>query len=668
MAPVLRRTQWPWHLLTAVALVIGGLTKLNSQLVALCGVLAWALHAGSVRRVEWPRVLVTLGFAGLCGVVLPVTIELLWTKATPGAWWYNVVALPFGSRSGDFAAVLDWKFYFTIRHGYYGSLPVPQLGALGMLATAAFAVTGIRTLGWRQGPWVIAAAGFAAAAGAGLLATNYEIAYVAMGAWFALLAALWLGFELRGTGRWFYGGLVAPVLVVGALAWHSAWQGQRSQFGYSHADRAEYVAGETITPDFAYMKGTVLPPEVATSMHAAADWRSALPAEVRDRIFYGPGLEWLERVWPALKVEGMSLWMHKGTSYGDAEAARLMEALSPAGPYACVLVPGAWDQWKYLVTPELAGKYVRRGLGPVWFCYEKLPREIVSSRPAEFQRTFGGDVNATQLRSDMRLAQLSDGRSFLGVARGTGEMRLIQPSYRARGEAVLMRSPGKSVTAAAFVTFEVFSLVGGEDFLRWSEDLILPEGQSELVVPFSLDCGGSTLRFVVKVPPEVSGQVVAGWRGLRLLHSPDGPEAPLQLQPEAAEAKPADAAARRVLLPEGWTPPAVYLRDGRAGPGGVELSPGGEIWIRLAGTFREITGTATRAEAGDLHAEPVVRVFYAKGAKLAVLSQSVVGGPDRRFDFKVWSPEPDGWLVIVNDPGKLALPVTLRLISVKTAD
>ncbi|WP_069962156.1 hypothetical protein [Lacunisphaera limnophila] len=374
VAPVWTRAQWPWHLLTAAALVIGGLTKLNAHLVAVAGVVAWALYAGSQRRATWSEVAATLSGVALCAVVIPVAVELLWTRADVPTWWYNVVALPFSSRSGDLATMLDAKFYFAVHHDYYGALPVPQVGALGLAVTAAFAVTGIRQRGRGQAGWVVASALFAAAAGAGLLATNYEIAYVAMGAWFALLAALWVGFGLRSSGVAFYGGLLGPALLVGVLAWLSAWEGQRSQFGYSRAARSEYRAGEAIGADFAYLRGTSVPPETAQSMQVAAARRAAQPAADRTRVFYGPGAEWLERIWPTYQMPGMPLWMHGGTSYGAAEEERLHEALSAGGPYLHVIVPEARDHWGPRIAPLLAGKYELKRMGPVWFRYDQLPR------------------------------------------------------------------------------------------------------------------------------------------------------------------------------------------------------------------------------------------------------------------------------------------------------
>ncbi len=665
LAPVLRRSQLGWHVLIGAALVLGGINKLNAHLVTLCGVIAWALLSGFARQASWRRVSATLLYVLVCGVVLPVLIELAWTGASLRTWWYNVVALPFGSRAGDFTAALQWKFYFTTRHDYYGPLPFQPLGALGVLSTAAFAVHAFRERGWRQGGWVLGATAFAAASGAGLLATNYEIAYVAMGAWFALIASLWLGFGLNCSGRVFYGSLIAPALVVGAFAWQSAWHGQRSQFGYSQAARSTYVAGETTAPGFGYLRGTLLPPEIAASLTTAARWRASLSPEDRAKVFYGPGLEWLDHPWPTSKLPAMPLWLHGGTSYGAAEEARLFKALSAGGPYRHVLVPEARDHWPAAAAREISTKYLRHHLGPVWYRYEQLTPGVVSWRPIDFLRAFGGNVDATLLQSTMEVHALADGRTFVGADRGRGEMLLQARSYRAAGEALLCRVPGASLEATR-VPFKVFMVVGDQEHLRWSSTLVLPAGESEVVVPFGIDSGGQPVRFVFDIPAEATGRVRAGWRALTLLHAADGPDLPPMLRPDSPEAKVAGADMGRALLPAGWNPEKILVRDVRMdSAGGMVLLPGGEVWIRLGDYLADFRGVATVAKEADLPANPVVRVFYYKGGKLEMQAQSVVQDPERRFEFNAWSAENYGWLVITLDPVASVPPVSVKLLAVK---
>jgi hypothetical protein len=668
VAPVWSFARWPWHLLIASALLVGGITKLNAHLVAVAGVAAWALYAGALRRSPWPKVMVTLGLVMCCAIIAPLAVELVWTQAEPRTWWYNVVQLPLGGRSGDFAHALEWKFYFTVHHDYYGALLVPQLGALGILVTGIFALMGIRAVGVRQSGWVIAAALFAAGSGAGLLATNYEIAYVAMGAWFALVIALWLGFGLRSSGPAFHLGLVLPVVLVGLLGWHSAWQGQRSQFGYSRADRADYQSGEVIAADFGYLRGTYVPPETAMSMQAMAAWRAAQPESVRSAVFYGPGLEWLERPWPTSKLPNMPLWMHRGTSYGSEEERRLLAAFSAAGPYRHVIVPEARDHWDPLVAAHLKDKHEMKRVGPVWFRYDKLPMGTVSWRPLEFLQGFGGNANSMQMESVMALHKLSDGRTFLGVERSQGELRLLAPSYRIQVEAVLRRTSGNSGPREGKARFEVFSLSGGNSYPRGIVELGLDEEQEEQVLIMPVDSGGSPLRFVVTVPAGLEGHVVAGWRAVKILHSHHGPEAPTVLRAGARDIHPAGADMRAALLPPDWNPTEVYLRDAHPAHQGVELRPGGEIWIRLEGMFSEISGIATVTGRKPGRVDPVVRVLFFKGAKLDLQAQSAIREPAQDFAFKGWSAERDGWLVIMLEPYPTSPSVYLRLTGMKKMD
>lgn len=670
VAPLWRKDTWPWHVLTAGALLAGGLTKLNAHLVALAAVVAWALQAGLLRKGEWRRVAVTLLLAGFFAIVLPIAIELAWTGASLATWWYNVVNLPFASRSGELAAILDWKFFLAVRHDYYGKLPVPQLGLVGLLATLGFLVTGLRTLGARHAFWVVAAAAMAAASGTAFLATNLDIAYVGMGAWFSLLVALWLGFGLRASGGWFYGSLVAPMLAVGVLAWISAWQGQRSQFGYSLAPRTSYVEAGSLAPDYAYLRGTHLPPGIGESMQATAAWRNTLAPAERELIFYGQGLEWLERVWPVLKLSRMPLWMHGGTSYGPAEEVRFTASIGAEGPYLHLLVPEARDYWDQATQAEFFANYLKRRAGPVWFHYDKLPPGRVSWRPIDYLSVFGGNINSTRIVSSLVKQTLGDRRSFLGLSRGRGDLQILDPSFRAQGVAVLKKVEGKEVPPDAKVRFEAFAVSGQDKYRRWSEEWSLAPDQAELLAPFPLDCSGLPMLLTVTIPPELDGKVVAGFRDLKLTDTVDGPETPMKILPDAAEAVEAGQTERAALIAPavGWEPPAVYIRNGRAGANGLELLPGGELWIKLSGRFSEIDCVATAPADAALPSEPVIRVLYYKQAKLEIQTQSVVASPSRTFAFKAWSSEANGWLVVLVDPIASAPPVALRVTGVRKSE
>lgn len=658
VAPVWRRQSWPWHVLVGLALFVGGINKLNAQLVALACAAAWAVRAGLRQEVAWGRVAATLLGWVLAGVVAPVASELWWTGADFATWWRNVVALPFSSRAGDFSEVLRWQFYFTTHHNYYGGLTIPWLGALGVGASAWCGVVAWRAAaGWSERGWAVMAALFACGAGAGLLATNYEIAWVAMAAWFGLLAALWLGLGLAPRGRGFIAGWVVPAGVVAVAAWHSAWIGQRSQFGYSTAARASYRLGESIAPDYAYLRGTRVPPELATTMAQTLGARQGIPSPFRSRLFYGPGLEWLERVWPAQKVKGLPLWMHRGTSYGAAEEELLCRHLRPGGTYEYMLVSEARDFWDARTEAALRRDFEKQHVGPTWLLYRPQPARPLTDRPILFAGTLGGNADGSRMISRMGRLKLSDGREFLGVAEGNGDLQLEMLAYRMNGEAVVRRRAG-APHGAISLRFGVYAISGGELHERESFVAELPAGEAERVFPVNIQPGGVPMLLTVQVPPELAGRIEAGWRGPQLQHMADGPAEPPLLVPGAQPAVEATDARRQALLPVEAQAIRVFLRGGEADPSGLLLPTGGEVWLRLSGFYAALDFTmqvARPSEAGN----PMVRVVFYKNGRMEIVAQQALAGMEP-VRFHAWSAESDGWLGILVDANPAQPPVRVR--------
>ena len=331
-APVLRRASWPWHAVMLVGLLLGGINKLNFQLVAVAAALAWAVRTGWLREAGRGRVLATALVILLAGVVLPVAGEMTWTGASLSLWLANVVQLAAGSRLGILRQILSVDFLLRPIHDYYGPLPLHQVGLVGAWLSLA-ALVGCRPdpdapAGYaRWDRWLQPlAVVFSAVAAAALLATNYEIASIGLGAWLVLVVSLWLGFAPAGRRVVFLGGVIVPAVALGVSAWWSAWQGQRSQFGFSDAPRSAYRPAESAGPAFARLAGLRLPPEF---MHSLEVVEQSLPendfeTEVRP-VFYGPGLEFLQRYLPGPWEKGQPLWGHWNTTYSPANLARLGE-------------------------------------------------------------------------------------------------------------------------------------------------------------------------------------------------------------------------------------------------------------------------------------------------------------------------------------------------------
>ncbi len=203
-------------------LFLGGINKLNYQLVAWVVCAAWALRAGLVRQAGWARVLATLAGIAFVGVALPLAAELAWTGASLKLWFANVVTLPAGARTGilrEISPGISGCTRSTIitdrwccrRWAWWpcGSCSAPCWAA-----------------GRRRRP----------PGGAALLATNFEIAPPrtrrVAGAGRQPVAGLRAGAPRRRFRR-----RSRPArrgARRGRVVW-SAWLGQRSQFGYSQA-------------------------------------------------------------------------------------------------------------------------------------------------------------------------------------------------------------------------------------------------------------------------------------------------------------------------------------------------------------------------------------------------------------------------------------------------
>ncbi len=663
LAPVPRRGNWPWVALAMAALFIGGINKLNAHLVALACAAAWTLRALARRETDGRGALAALAGWVVAGVVAPVAFEVAWSGATFPAWWHNVIAMPFSSRAGDFGGVWRPEFYLQVRHDYYGGVTIPWLGALGLAATLGTGVVAWRAAsGWADRAWAVAAALFAAAAGAGLLATNYEIAWIAMAAWLGLVAALWMGFGLpvRGVGFWLV--IATPLLVVGAAAWESAWRGQRSQFGYSTAPRKNYVDAGTVHEDFGYLRGTRLPPEMTQTMNEALQERAKIPRLFQKKIFYGPGLEWLERVWPAVKVRGLPLWLHDGTSYGPEERARLVEALRTGGMFDYVAVTEARNFWPAEIGARIRDGFVRTYFGSTWILYRALPPGAPSGAPLDFLARFGGNADATRLRSSLHAFALSDGREFLGTTEGIGSLTLQPASYRLQLETVIRRIDPQ-LSGPVKLRFRAFGMSTGELLERGSFDAELPAGEEEKIFATTIDPGGLPMLFSVAVPAELSGRIQAGWRGLQFSHTLDDPDDPPTVRPGAATIRPADEQEKAALLSAEARSVPVFVRlAGEPSSEGLLLRPGGEIWLRVQGGLS--LDFALRL-AGRLQppALPVVRVLYYKGGRLDVLTQDAIRA-ENPVQFHAWSAEGGGWIGLLLDPSGSVPALRVKVINV----
>ena len=663
-APVLRRADWPWHVLMGAGLLLGGINKLNFHLVAVAAALAWALRAGLLRRAGWGPVCLTLFTVLLLGLGLPLTAELAWTGASLKLWLANVVQLAAGYRLDALRKTLAVDFLFNPIHDYYGPQLLHQVGLFGgwvSLLTLAGCWPADKAARWDRG-LVPAAVLVITAAGAALLATNFEIGCLGLAAWLVLAVSLWLGFAPENRRALFLGGVIAPAMLLGVGGGWTAWVGQRSQFGYAKAPQKEYVEAASLSPTYARLAGLRLPPDVALSLELL---ESVLPAKDLDGkypVHFAAGLEFADRFFPSLWEKGQPLWMHWATTYGPAETARYKEKLLRKDYYQAVFCTVPFDYWPVPVRDLLQEHYIKDLTGPAFRRWVRRDEDSVDLRDSlESVRELGGNVDGRVLhlhRQPLGGWRTADGRKLLGTTRRAGEILVQTPVYRMRGVAVVERQPGAGDGPLSAECKVIVHGASPED-VRWFAPVNLAAGQKSLTVPFEADGAGKQLLLWVNQPAGQEGKLLVGYRELEITHAAEAPGGAPQLQDENLADLPVTPEMARGFFAElPWRPQQFVTRGGRAATSGLELPPWGELWLRtpvMAGVINgrlEATGSATRPT--------MVRVLWYKGGRLQILQQLWVAR-DQPVDFHAWTAEPGGWIGLVVERGAGASPVVARV-------
>jgi hypothetical protein len=667
-APVGRRASWPWHVLLAAGLFLGGLNKLNFHLVGVAAALAWAVRAGLVRQAGWGRVGATAAAVFLGGVVLPVAVELAWTGASLSLWLANVVHLASASRLEILGQIWSGDFLLKPIHDYYGPVLLPQAGLLGVGLALATLMGCWPHVTPKDGPlrwdrWLVPAgvvlAGFA---GAALLATNFEIVSLGLGAWLVLMVSLWLGFAPAMPRIAFLAGVILPAVLIGLSAWWSAWEGQRSQFGFSPAARADYRPAESAGPAFVRLTGLLLPPEVMQSLEVL---EQALPDKddkgVRP-VFYGPGLEYLHRYLPGRWQKGQPLWAHWGTSYGPAQIELLGERLARPGLYEAVLATRAFDTWPDSVGRVLRQHYIKGDIGPVFRSWARGDLDSLDLTDGFDALTrLGGNVDGRMLLLDkypLRPKRTADGLMLFGTAAREGNVLLRTPSRRVRAVAKLVRRPGRG-NGPLIADFKAIIHGSIPEDARWSARLELRPGEQSVAVPFEVDAGGKPLMLWVSQPEANRSGAFAGYREMEITHAAESTGGAPHLRPAVLADTPLTAELAASLFgPIGWRPHRLVVRGGRPGDAGLELSAGGEVWLQSDQMTGEVWGRVVRpAGSGPTQ----VRVVWYKSGRLQRLQEGWVH-PGQVFEFHAWTAEPGGWIGLLLDQTEETGSAQVRMI------
>lgn len=664
-APVWHRSSWAWHALTIVALLVGGLNKLNYQAVALAGTCAWVVRAALLGHASMTRSIFTLVGLVLCGTALPLVIELSWTGADLDAWLRNVIIAPAQSRGGLLRQLLSLSPYLAPPHDHYGAVLRP-VGLL-MVGWLGWTVVGL----WRGRSGLdrlllLTAAAFVITATMALLLTNLEINYLALSAGFALLLSLWIGFgplPLPQTKRAI--SLWLPAVLAGLIMWGSAWSGQRALFGSDRADRATFRELNAADERFAYFAGTRLPPNLADDIETLVLDLPRHPPNAGSPYLYATGTEWLERIYPVDSLHGLPLLL-TGVGLEADRMAQLKTMLAPPGPVERVFGISSWVWPGDLEAHvKLRGPLILRGRLKYYDLRPTAPplplSDLGDSIELINQLGSGMDPNLVHLNPihPVRPLRLPSGQHVLGITSGTGAFQFARPSKFIRGEVRLARTSG-STGSPLSARFTV-SHAGRPDLPPfWSADVRLPAGETETTMSYDLDAANQPTRFAVTVADDYAEQLHAGWRMPQIYDSRVDTPTPPQLRRTYRSETTLESADRLALLPPGWAERAqVVVRGGTMELNSLHLPAGGEGWIRLDDYFRTMRVRVRNPDANP-QIKPVVRVLWYRGGRIEMITQREIPA-EGEISFDAWMAEYQGWVAVLVDPNPEEAKVRLQI-------
>lgn len=663
-APAWARPDLPLHLALGVALWVSGLNKISFHLLTLVGVAGFILRGAMLDPRRWRAHLAILGWVVFSGVVLPLGTELKLSGASIDLWHENVFALAGSSRAEYLSELLNWKSYLKPLHAYYGALPLPAFGLWFVISLGGVSVLLMRKR--RSGDRLmlgVAGVGCAVAANA-LLLTNQEIAYVAGGACIALAVSLVIAFDRESpTPRAAFWWIGIFAVLNSAPAWRSAWMGERSQFGHSIAARAEYVDLSALSDGFGYVEGVKFPPEIADSYHALHYFIPPANEEGLHSVLYATGLEWLERVWPAIKVKGLPLWMHDGTTYQREQSERLYQLIMPPSRYEMLVTAVPWAHWpgqSRLATalfsePQNCGPWIR-----VHTTQNSLHRD---NDQIHLINLLGTNFEPRMLRfSNSVFRQTENEQIFAGTYNEEeATVFLDWKGSRVKAQGVIQRTDRDS-TETVGATFYIEYSVDEDWHLIDERRLELALGESEKRFELVFDGRQRELRFRSKMDGSQHDIASSGWLAPTVLHSSPSPGSPPPLMRKVLPESEPTEDRMAALNKTNWVPDEIFLRGGRVTEDGYLLEPGGQIWLKANHPLKALNGQVSVPDSiPENLAMPLVRGLWYKGGRVQIAWQDRLNPEAREQHFHSWSAGPEGWIGILMDPLPGVAPVLVRI-------
>lgn len=675
--PRLWPLQSPEAVLVCGALILGGTNKINFQaftlaFAALLVVRPWLTGWQSLKGM-----LLSVAVLLVCGIFVPLALELAWTGATLDEWIQNVLVLP-SERVGFVLDIFKQDIYLRPAYDVHHSVIFKPLTATGILLVVVTSVAAwrsardashTRAARIKEGALLISATGGVVIGGVLLTLTNVEIITLTSLAFPVGAAAIWTAFGPSGrarTARW--GRVLIPLgvslwTVVGGYA---AWNGARVMFGDEPPRRDDYIRLQSLAPSVAYLRGVRLEPAWHDSVLATVKELERLQTSRDDlsAVMFGPAMEWLERAHPESIIPGMPIWYHHGTSLSSGDGPWLEAQLAKKGVDRLVLNPH-WESWPGSFQVHLSTEFRQVDLGRFVRVYEKkTPRgqpthqvELRSVTPILFRNHTGSNVHlgATHASDGAALTDSPWG-DILGQV-GNTVWEWSEGAYLVQGNFVVMLHPQAAQTVAVVCRVEGLAPEGASTLI--DQTLTLTPERPEIRLPFQISPGGHPIRLSIVAEAGKETHVVGGWRDVRIGHAGQSSAQPPPLTiPGLARVPPLVAAVSPAVL--------AAVPNDSASIDGWHAAPF-EIWHRLAEGVGHAGVSIELERRPDRSGHPtLLTLAWYKAGRIEFIQQEI-SNPDLAETVKLSGnvPESGGWLGIM---AVAADPVQAPNVRVRTVE
>jgi hypothetical protein len=663
--PRLWRLRSPEAVLACLALVLGGTNKINFHAFT-CGIAALLIaRAWWMKEASGRTTLASAGMLALCGAVLPLGLELLWTGATLTQWIDNVLRLP-AERVGFVTEFLRRDIILQPAYDLYHHFIFKQLTLVGLLLVAGTAMGVLVGLARdparrRAALWLLVATPVFALGGLLLTVTNVESLALTSLSFVVGAAALWSSFAGRlPVAARRLGAVVLPTvgLLWALVGGYAAWEGSRVMFSTAEPQRASFIRLEAPSPSLEYLRGVRLDAGLLASLQQAATELERLKAKRGNlsTVLFGPAMEWMERAYPESILRGMPVWFHVGTALRENDSPWLKQQLATKRIDRIVLNPN-WESWPGPFRDYLDRDFRAVGFGSCLRIYEAIPPEEAAQRhplsvaalhPLMFCRRTQSNIHlgTTSLPPRMDYCDSPWGE-YLGR---TGSSRWVwnEGARDLSGTfvAVLDRREGPPVRIAWRI------VAAGDERVLAAGNADVSTESPQINTPFALQASAGPIRLEIEVPPADEARVTAGWRALWIrqagLPSPQPP--------------PAAVDGGELGYTEIASTGAPLIRHPPDAPVGDWFPAPFEAWREHdACTPWKVRVNTKRRR--DLAGSPtIVFLVWYKAGRIEILREKMANPDDEEtIELEGWMPEPGGRLGVAARAADIAQPPNCRV-------